>query len=308
MLCYETLDQDDMMYHERCHARSCIAAIDPIIPYTLDEMYELAEKVVGESISVTGVQPKISLNTYKEAGEKHGKLTIINYPGRFILKPPSPRYEQLPENEDLTMKLAELSGISTVPHCMVRLKSGEPAYISKRIDRINGEKIHMEDMCQISGRLTEDKYRGSIEGVAKIIRLNSENMMFDVISFFELVLFSFITGNSDMHLKNFSLIYSKDGPHLAPAYDLLNTRVVIPDDKEESALTINEKKNRISLKDFVLMAEKSSIPEKSARNTFQRFSGLKSEYCTLIEKSFLSDLQKEAYRDCIVTQFNKLDL
>ena len=292
LLCYEQTGEGEKYYHPACINRSFLKRIDPVVPYRLSEIRNLAVAIIKSSFSVTGVQPKISLGESSEKGKS--KLTIVGYKSLYILKPPSETYRELPENEDLTMKLAEASGIKTVKHALVPMLSGETAYLTLREDRGGDEKIHMEDMAQITGRLTEHKYRGSVEKIGKQIYIHSENKMFDVISFFELLLFCFLTGNSDMHLKNYSLILNGMGYNLAPACDLLNTRI-ITEDAEESALTINGKKNKITIDDFEKTAAELNIPKKSRENIYRRFSEIRKEWISISERSLLLEDLKRLY-------------
>jgi serine/threonine-protein kinase HipA len=143
----------------------------------------------------------------------------------------------MPQNEHLTMRIAEAFGIRVVPSSLIRLASGELAYITRRVDRKGeGEKIHMIDMFQITEAF--DKYKSSMERIGKSLNNYSYNPMLDMVFFYELTLFSFLTGNNDMHLKNFSMIESASGWILSPAYDLLNVSIINPDDNEELALTM----------------------------------------------------------------------
>ena len=210
-------------------------------------MERLAKELIQSQKAVTGVQAKISLHITghsKEGTEK--RFTIVGLWGGYILKPPTSLCSQLPEVEDLTMHLASIARIKTAPHSLIRLQSGNLAYITKRIDRKDKRKLPMEDMCQLTERMTEDKYHGSYEQIAKTILKYSRTPGLDVVNFFELVLFSFLTGNADMHLKNFSLLEQENlGMTLSPAYDLVNTTLVNPADEEELALTLNGKKKKI---------------------------------------------------------------
>jgi serine/threonine-protein kinase HipA len=198
-------------------------------------MEALATQIVKSQMTVTGVQPKLSLHLTSGGNKQDPKrLTIVGLWGGFILKPPSAKYPQLPEVEDLTMHLASLARINVVPHSLIRLRSGSLAYITRRIDRVKKSRLHMEDMCQLTGRLTEDKYHGSYEQMARAFRKYSVNPGLDVVNFFEQVLFSFITGNADMHLKNFSLLKQDDvGYVLSPAYDMVATALVNPEWEEK---------------------------------------------------------------------------
>ncbi|MFA0963527.1 HipA domain-containing protein [Roseivirga sp. BDSF3-8] len=158
----------------------------PLLDYTSDQMLELAEKVVASHSTVTGVQPKLSLGLNKPAGKAAtSKLTIMGVRGGYILKPQSDYYPKLPELEDLTMHPAQIAGLATMKHTLIRLKSGELAYLTKRIDREGKGKRHMEDMCQLTERLTEAKYKGSYEQIGKAIIKYFSNPGFDIVTFFE---------------------------------------------------------------------------------------------------------------------------
>jgi serine/threonine-protein kinase HipA len=166
----------------------------------------------------------------------------------------------------------------------------------------------MEDLCQLSERLTEDKYKGSMEQVAKVIRSYSSNPLLDVLSLFEITLFSFLTGNSDMHLKNFSLIYEDDFHMFSPAYDLLSTRLVIPekDDPEELALTLNGKKSNFNNVDFITFSKKIGLNEKQVNNVFQKFENTFPKAFEFIDNSFLSNSKKEEFRELLAIRAERL--
>ena len=272
-------------------------------------MLPLAKKVIKSQKTVTGVQPKLSLTSKKLTGNPVvERFTIVGLWGGYILKPQTELYEQLPEIEDLTMHLASLSKIKTVNHSLIRLKSGELAYITKRIDRIKDKKLHMEDMCQLTERLTEHKYNGSHEQIAKAIRMYSTNPGLDVINYYELVVFCFLTGNNDMHLKNFSLLKSRELEyHLAPAYDLVASELVVEGDDDELALTLNGKKKKLKRKDFSVAMKSSGINEKSIENIFSRFENDLTSWYSLIDDSFLNDTYKEKYHSLITKKFEQLE-
>ena len=269
----------------------------PMLPYTRANIKELAREIVTASTTVTGVQAKLSLDiTRGHAGEPQ-RFTIVGLWGRFILKPQTDRFANLPENEDLTMHLAEAAGIKTVPHSLIRFADGELCYITRRVDRTKkGDKIAMEDMCQLSERLTEDKYKGSYERIAKLIKQYSAAPLLDVVNFWEVVVFSWLTGNADMHLKNFSLYRPADNYMLTPAYDLLSTSIVMPDDDEELALTLNGKKKKIKKVDFETAMRDSGMDDKAIANLFGRFYKAIPRWNDLIEHSFLPDEMRQAYR------------
>lgn len=309
--CYESLGGEPGPLHERCSKAFFGTAAPPVIPYGLDELSGLARKVVRERTAIPGVQAKISLHL-ERSGKESGKLTIVGLWGYFILKPPVERYPEMPETEDLTMRLAGLFGIRTVEHCLLPLKSGELAYVTKRIDRDpkTGSKIHMEDMCQITGRLTEDKYKGSMEQIGKAILRYSSNPLFDAISFFEAALFCFLTGNADMHLKNFSLVY-KDPSFisLSPAYDLLATRLLIPEsDPEESALTINGKKSRLGSADFEALAGKLGMDMVQIGNVYKKFERAVPDCIEFVDRGFIGAEKKAEFKSLIMSRAERLAL
>lgn len=293
LYCYQPLNKNEIDFHSSCSKNIFGNTQPPVIDFDLKQLEELAKQIIIESKAVTGVQPKLSLNIKKQINEVP-RLTIVGLQGDFILKPPSAQYKELPENEDLTMHLAVLARIKTAKHTLIRLHSGELAYLTKRFDRIKGQKIAVEDFCQLSERLTEEKYRGSIEMIGKIANKFTTNNGFEAQRLFELVLFCYLTGNADMHLKNFSLIENLMGEYeFSPAYDLLNTAIVIPDDREESALTINGKKSKINIKDFNVLANSLKINEKSQQAIYARLNKILPKWIACIHDSFLSkNLQK----------------
>src|SRR5215204_1289208 len=244
LYCYQPLEENEKDFHPTCSKKIFGQPIPPELPYTEGQMEELATQVIESKMAVTGVQPKISLHlAAAEKKDAPKRFTIVGLWGGYILKPPSIHYPQLPEVEDLTMHLASLAKIKVAPHSLIRLQSGELAYITRRIDRVKKTKLHMEDMCQLTERLTEDKYYGSYEQIAKAIHKYSVKPGLDTINFFVQVVFTFLTGNADMHLKNFSLINEPGtGPVLSPAYDMVATALVNPADDEDMALTLNGKK------------------------------------------------------------------
>ncbi len=262
--------------------------------------------MVRSQTAVTGVQAKLSMDIEKLQHES--RFTIVGLWGRFILKPQTELYSNLPELEDLTMHLAEIAKIQVVPHTLVRFADGRLCYLTRRIDRAaKGEKIPMEDMCQLSEKLTENKYRGSYEQIAKLIMRYSAAPKLDLARFWEMVLFSWITGNSDMHLKNFSLYAPVQGnPQLAPAYDLLNTLLVMPSDTEELALTLNAKKKKITLQDFQKAVANSGLEEKVFQNILRKYRAIKNDWFTFIEQSFLPQEMKTAYIQMITNRMGRL--
>jgi len=311
LVCYRPLDDAHSRYHPQCSQRLFGQPTAPELPYHYDELKEAAKKVVRSRVAVPGVQAKLSLNLEKSR-KKSSRFTLVGLWGNFILKPPVENYPRMPEIEHLTMHLAGLFKIDTVPHGLIHLKSGDLAYITRRIDRTpGGEKMHMEDMCQLTERLTEDKYRGSMEQVGKTIKRFSSNPLLDCIRFFDVALFSFLTGNADMHLKNFSLIYPVDEMvQLSPAYDMLATRLLIPekDDPEEMALTVNGKKRKLTIHDFEQLAANLSLNQKQTSNVFKRFSKALSATGTVIDHGFLPEEKKDEFKQLVADRARRLRL
>ena len=310
LYCYEPLDKADSSdFHERCSLKFFGSKKPPLFNYSLDQMTELAKNVVERSVAVPGVQPKLSLTIVKEALDNGpgGRLTVVGaLGGNYIFKPPSPDYPEMPQNEHATMRMAEEAfSIRTVPSSLIRLKSGELAYITKRIDRTNkGVKMHMLDMFQILEAF--DKYKGSMERVGKALGTYSNNTLLDQSYYFELVVFSYLTGNNDMHLKNFSMINNKGNWTLAPAYDLLNVAIVNPADDEELALTLEGKKKKLKLEQFIHLAEGLGLNSMQIRNVFDRFIKNRQIAYEWLERSFLSDEYKTAYKTLMDNRYTIL--
>ena len=308
LYCYGLLENREVDFHPACSKKIFGQVIPPEVNYLESQMEDLALQVVRSQIAVTGVQPKISLGL-SQGMDKHEpkRFTIVGLLGGYILKPPTPHYKQLPEVEDLTMHLANIAKIRVVPHTLIHLQSGNLAYLTKRIDRDKKNKLHMEDMCQLTERLTEDKYHGSYEQVAKTILKYSANPGLDVINFFEQVLFSFLTGNADMHLKNFSLIRLPGiGNVLSPAYDMVATALVNPADDEDMALTLNGKKKKLNRKDFNTAFTSLNLDKKQQENIFKKLDKSKDKWMEFIDISFLSKEFKSSYKNIIQDRFSRM--
>ncbi len=310
LYCYQPLEENEVDFHLRCSKRFFGTPTPPELDYTGEQMQELAQEIVVRSVAVTGVQPKLSLTLEITSGDpKRSRFTIVGLWGSFILKPPTPEFPHLPENEDLTMHLSAVCKIPTADHTLIRLKSGELAYLTKRFDRENGKKLALEDTCQLTETLTTDKYHSSMERVGKAISRYSMQPGIDASRFFELTLFSFLTGNADMHLKNFSLLTDSDNIiQLAPAYDLLSTKLAIPDDKEEMALTLNGRKAKLARRDFDALAEHLKLSEKITTATYLRFTKLIPKCIEWIDISFLTTEDKQAYRELLLERTKRLAL
>jgi serine/threonine-protein kinase HipA len=258
-------------------------------------------ELIEANIAITGVQPKLSL--WLEESKQNIRFTIVDNKSNFIIKPESEIYHSLPENEDLCMHLASELNIKTAKHSLIRLSSGNLAYITQRFDRVRDKKLASEDLCQLTESLTEHKYRGSYEKTGKTIRQYSSQSGFDTLTFFELILFSYIIGNADMHLKNFSMLENIDGNFtLSPAYDLLSTFLVIDNESEQLSLTINGKKNKIKINDFDVLAKNLSLNEKQRDNSYQKLNNKEEKIKWWIKNSFLPNNLKEKLEKLISTR------
>ncbi len=306
LYCYKELKAGEVDYHAVCAKRMFGATKAPDLPYDHSQVRQLAKSVIRTQTTVPGVQAKLSIDIQRV--EQTTRFTIVGLSGKYILKPQTKLYAELPENEDLTMHLAEQAGIAVVPHCLARFMDGQLVYLSTRIDRTyKGEKVPMEDLCQLSEQLTEYKYRGSYEQVSKVINRLSAAPMLDVVNFWQVVIFSWLTGNSDMHLKNFSLYAPKGNYVLAPAYDLLNTLAVVPTDPEELALNLNGKKRKIGWRDWSVAMTRSGVPEKVQENMRKRFSAVLPQWEETIRSSFLSAEMQDLYLEIVRTRMAMLE-
>ncbi|MFT6923361.1 MAG: serine/threonine-protein kinase HipA [Crocinitomicaceae bacterium] len=306
LYCYQPLD-GDRDFHEKCSKKFFGTKEVPFLPHSIGEMSELAKNVVERSVSVPGVQAKLLMSVIKDASENaENRLTVVGaLGGNYIFKPPSENFPEMPENEHVTMRIAEAFGINVVESSLIRLKSGELSYITKRIDRTTkGEKIHMIDMFQITEAF--DKYKSSMEKVGKALNEHSDNTLLDKLYFFELTIFSFLTGNNDMHLKNFSMIRTASGWSLSPAYDLLNVRILNPEDKEELALTLGGKKRKLTRAYFERFGEGLGLTPKQVEGAFKRFEKNKAKAIKWIGNSFLSEEMKTMYVELLNERYIRI--
>ncbi len=267
-------------------------------PLTAEEQLHEAAALAAK-ISIQGVQPKLSVRL--DAGT--GTFRVVETLGQYIVKPPNPAFPQLPENEDLTMRLASISGIDVPFHGLIYAKDGSMSYLIRRFDRIGRKgKLAAEDFAQLGGFSRETKYDSSVEQVIRLIETFTTFPAVEKLKLFARILFCFLTGNEDMHLKNYSIITSKGGIHrLSPAYDLLNTTIALRTAEEESALPLRGRKRNLTRKDLVeyLGSERLELPPQAIDTVLSRFRQAIPEYRRLIEISFLSDDQKRAYTDLL---------
>lgn len=281
-------------YHASCCKK--IFGTDELPELRLDQQLldDLANETVNKRIAVTGVQPKLSLDI--ENVGKSKRLTILGLWGKYILKPQNAAIAFMPEVEDLTMHLADLFKINTCKHALIPVSDGTWAYIAKRFDRVGKIKVHMEDFCQLSGFQTEQKYDSSYERCGKLIDLYCTNKGLDIYNYFEILVFSFLSGNNDMHMKNFSILYSGNEINLSPAYDLINSTLVFPADKEEMALLLSGRKTNLKLRDFENLARSLGIGTKVFERVINKFTAKTDLVFSLINRSFLPATFKIEYK------------
>lgn len=310
LACHKKLNKGDINYHQNCIA-DFWEEDTPVLEldYELSQIEDLAKENIAQRIIVTGVQPKLSLGFTEENAQN--RLTIVGaLNGRYILKPPFQLYPQMPEIEALSMLLTQACGIATVPFLLIPLKDGSLAYLTKRIDRnVNGEKYPMEDACQFTERLTEHKYRGSYEQIAKGILRYAQNPLLETVKFYQQVIVSFLIGNNDMHLKNFSII-ANDNKHyeLSPAYDMVAVKLLIPEDQEELALNLNGKKRKLKREDFNEAMLKAHIPKKAIENLWKRIEKGMGNWGALIDNSFLTEENKNILSTLIKKRAIQIDI
>lgn len=301
---------DETGWHKACIKRFFGTTKLPEIKIDDKTLNLLATETTNKGFTVPGVQKKLSLHLVSDS--RKPRLTLVNYPTGYILKPQVAEFEALPESEQLIMTMADMAGISTVPHALIKGNAGL-AYITKRVDRnLTDDKIEMlamEDFCQLDLRLTEDKYRGSYERCAKIIQRYSSRVGIDMAEFYIRLVFCFIVGNSDMHLKNFSLIETAEGSGeyvLSPAYDLLPVNANMPADKEQFALAMNGKKMNIRKGDFLKFADTCGITRQTAEKLIENLVKLTPKWIAMCENSLLPDELKDRLKKIIIERTETL--
>lgn len=302
--CYKPLDENQVDYHPKCAKAFFGTKLAPVLPYRLSDMEKLAKEAAESSITVPGVQPKISLGWIKKELEngQQGRLTILDaLKGQYILKPQNIEYPQMPENEHLSMKLAQLFTMNIVPINLIRLASGELCFITKRIDRnLDGTKNHMIDFLQILG--LADKYMGTMENLGKTIGELSVNTLFDKLRFFESTIFNYVIGNNDMHLKNYSMFLSEMGWVLSPFYDLLNVKLILPKDKEDLALMMGGKKLNFNKGYFDRFGTVLNLNHKQINSVYKRLEKWLPNAISVVNDSFLAEERKQDYNNLITAR------
>lgn len=273
-------------------------------PYSAEE--QVMEAVARASkMSIQGVQPKLSarLNIKKSVFE------IVDTGGQYIFKPQTTSYKEVPENEDLTMRLAESIGIEAPLHGLLYSKDESLTYFIRRFDRLGrNRKIPVEDFAQLSGKNRDTKYSSSMEKVASIIEEFCTFPAIEKYKLFNLTLFCFLIGNEDMHLKNFSIIRRGIKVELSPAYDLLNSTIVI-NSAEQLALPLNGKKNKFRKEDFIdyFAINRLRLTPKVINQTFRRIADAYPVWMDLIQKSFLTAGMKKSYLELLRSRYDIFD-
>lgn len=254
--------EEDLRSHPSCLRKLFKTPNEPVICLSLSEISAKARDMAGK-ISISGVQPKLSM------ARKGRSVVPVFSDGLFILKPQPQTFENLPENEHLFMCIAEEMEIPVPPNGLFELEDESKAYLVRRFDRTaKGQKKRCEDFAQILG---QDKYSGSVEKIGRRLMELSEYPGLDAQLFLERVLYFFLIGNGDAHLKNYSMLETPEGSfRLSPAYDIVCSKLVIPEE-EDSALSINGKKNKLVRRDFDALAANLKIPKKACDDILERF-------------------------------------
>lgn len=302
--CYRQVPQWQH-YHKSCSKKFFGTDSLPVLELNKELLEELAKETINRRISITGVQPKLSVNLDRVPGQSE-RLTIVGLWGAYILKPQHAEIPQMPETEDLTMHLASVFKIQTSAHCLIPTTAGQLVYLVKRFDRQGDLKIHMEDLCQLGEFQTEQKYMSTYERCGRLILKYCTNKGLDVLSYFELLVFSFLSGNNDMHMKNFAVLHQDGQIVLSPAYDLINSNLINRADKEDMALLLNGRKKNIKRDDFQKLSEVLGIREIVFERIMQKYTGSTEKVKDLIDRSFLSDPYKEEYKRIWQQKLTKL--
>jgi serine/threonine-protein kinase HipA len=289
----QTIEPESVLYegyHTRCSRNLFGTTEPPKVLFSTADVSREAQKMVGK-MSISGVQPKLSVVHDRK---KH-QLMVVERGGLYILKPPTERFESLPENENLCMNIASVYGIEVPSHGLVPLMDARLAYVVKRFDRLeDGSKLQQEDFQQLLQ--TDDKYSGSYERIANFIKKHSDVTGLDLIRLFERALLYCSLGNGDAHLKNFSLIRRKElGYQLSPAYDIVSSRLVLPEEKEDMCLSLHGKKNRLSRGDFIKLSDHFGLTRKQSDNSFTRLNELKPTIEKMVAESFLRQHLKDRF-------------
>ncbi|MFI0347858.1 MAG: HipA domain-containing protein [Chthoniobacterales bacterium] len=281
-----------------------LACLKPLA-YTAGEQRREALQRVGK-LSLQGIQLKLGAYLNLE----RGTFELVDQGGDYILKIVHYDFDQLPENEDLTMKLASLVGIEVPTHGLIRGRDETLSYFIKRFDRVEKAKRPVEDFSQLSGASRETKYDSSMEKVVSVVQQYCTFPEVECSKLFERTLFNFLIGNEDMHLKNFSLLTVDNCVALSPAYDLINTTIVLDLATEEIALPIAGKKSRLTKKDLFdyLGSERMQLSQKALNEIEKRFLNALPLWREIIDKSFLTEKNKKVYALLLKERTTRLKL
>lgn len=292
----------DKDYHDRCLRALFQTAKVPKLDIEVGKLHTAALAMVGHT-SLSGIQKKISVNL---AADRE-TLQVAAAGGRYILKPQTETYPALPENEHVTTRLAGLVEIDVAPYGLVTLKDGSLAYIVRRFDRLpDGHKLRQEDFCQLAEKSPKEKYDGSAELCVRLVRKYASEPLIEVLKLYRLLVFAWWSGNGDMHLKNFSLLAGEQGVlRLTPAYDMVCTRLVIPNDP--LSLPIGGKRDNLDRDDWLDFARYCQLPEKTAIRILETHASVLDSATALIDKSFLPADQQQAFKALIADRTSSID-
>jgi len=292
--------------YSKAGLRSLHPRLTHLQPLALSQEEQLRQaRLRSDKMSIQGVQPKLSAILKL----KEGKFEVVDCGGRFILKPNPPPYEEIPANEALTMTLAKHAGIEVPPHGLIRAVDSSWVYVIRRFDRVGRkDRLHVEDFAQLSGATRDTKYASSLEQIAKLVETHCS---FPAVAKAELarrLLFCFLIGNEDMHLKNFSLIVDKGKVSLAPAYDFLNSTLVLENASEESALPLRGRKRKLSKEDWIdyFCRERLSLPEVILAGILTDLRECLPKWEGIIRRSFLSDGRQDRYLEILKDRCHRL--
>ena len=320
--CYKPLEAEPNDWHKACFKRFFGTQSAPALDLDLQQLTEAGLRLVVARTAVAGVQLKLSVDI-EQVKDHHDQppRVSIGIGDRYLLKPPTERYPELPELEDATMHLAKVVRIETAKHSLIRFRGGELGYITRRFDRTSqGQKLPMEDFCQITERLTENKYDGSVEQIGKAIRKyvpHPPTAEDSCIRLLEIVFFSFLVGNADMHLKNYALLTVPSKPHksnayrpltgprLSPAYDLVPTQLY--GDPEESALTINGKKSKLKRADFDQLSVTMGIAPAVVKAIVTHFTKKLARVEDFLATTFISPELQVKYAELVRERLKRLN-
>jgi len=270
----------------------------PVIDFGLGDISRKAQELSGK-LSISGVQPKLSV----KLDEKQNMLIPVAEGGEYILKPQTPTFANIPENEQCCMEIAKELNIEVPLHCLIPLKDKSLSYVVKRFDREKSVKIHQEDFGQILEQT--DKYKGSVEQIGRKLKEISSAPGYDAQLLFERVILNFILGNGDAHLKNYSIAYrDKDNIRLTPAYDIVCSKLVIPQE-EDSAITIHGKKNKLLREDFDQLGDCFSVPIKIR---YEKFGNKVNIMRKIIETSSIAKEKQGQFLEIIKERINRIGL